>query len=188
MSIVIEALGFVLSIFAFLVSLASVVVAYFRGDMAAQKASEKLQRQREQRERLAALQSLVNETERIQKAIEHNARLDVTNNLQPILRLPVNAFETAFVSGRPGLDASDKLIQAVSDYLCRADCVNSLVDVYPSSIAGLGTGTIAPKNIAEQVVRHCEDREDKGSPSALAEQLRTRLQEEIRQTEIALEQ
>jgi len=180
MSIVIDTLGFVLSIFAFLVSLASVVVAYFRGDMAAQKASEELQRERERRERLVAFHSLMNETERIQKAVEHNAKLDVTNNLQPILRLPVNAFETAFVSGRPGLDASDKLVQAVSNYLCRADCVNSLVEVYPSSIAGLGTGTIAPKSIAEQVRRHCEGTADKESLSTLVARLRTSLQDEIR--------
>lgn len=153
----------------------TIVVAVAFGDMAAVYATRRFQEKEAKRARLTALQSLVNEAERIQKVTDHNRQLNKGTPIQDVTRMPVAAFETAFVSGGRGLDAGNELLQAVTDYLACADSVNSLVDIYPASIAGIGgSGTGYSKHIIEKIVETSEHK----LPQNL-ERLRTYLREEI---------
>ena len=96
--------------------------------------------------RVFALQSLLNEVERIRSLAEHNSQLIPDAQSQPITKMPVSAFETAFVSGMPISVVSQELLDIVPDYLTRADSINTLVDVY---IAGTPSG----ENVSKQRMR-----------------------------------
>ena len=174
-----EVASLVLSIFAVIVSIAGIIVSYHvakkYGDLAAVDATRRFHEEDAKRARLTALQSLVNEVERIQKVADHNRQLNKGTPIQAVTRMPVAAFETAFVSGERGLDAGNELLQAVTDYLACADSVNSLVDIYPASIAGIGTsGTDYSKHTIEKIVETSEHK----LPENL-ERLRIYLREEI---------
>jgi len=164
--------------FAIIVSIAGIIVSHRvakkYGDLAAVDASRELHEEDTREARLTAFRSLLNEVKRISGVVDHNSKLNTNSQMQPIVRMPVAAFETAFVSGKPGLDASEELLQAVTDYLVCADSINSLVDIYPFSVAGHGTGTIEPREIARQVVKA-----SKQKTHEVLERLRVYLQEEI---------
>lgn len=152
----------------------TIIVAVVFGDMAAVYATRRFQKKEAKRARLTALQSLVNEVERIQKVVDHNRQLESIAKIQSVTRMPVAAFETAFVSGERGLSVSKKLLQAVTDYLACADSINSLVDIYPSSITNLKTELDRTDDIIQQIVEASEHK----LPENL-ERLRTYLREEI---------
>jgi hypothetical protein len=118
----------------------SIVVAVVFSDVAAVFTTLAYQRKQAKKARLTSLCSLVNEVERIEKVTYRNTQLKPRETIQPVTRLPVAAFETAFVSGRPGLVVREELKQVVADYLVRADSINSLIDIYPASISRIGTG------------------------------------------------
>jgi hypothetical protein len=164
-------------------SIVGVAVSYWvarkYGDMAAVRAGRKLHDEDARRARVTALRSLLNETERIRKVVEHNASLAIYP-VRSVIRLPTSAFETAFVSGTPGLDASDELLRSVTDYLVRADAVNSFVDAYPSSIAGQ-SGNIGPNDFVGAIVDACAStgQSDQETFAGLLGRLRACLQEEI---------
>ena len=152
----------------------TIIVAAAFGDMAAVYATRRFQKMEAKRARLTALQSLVNEVERIQKVVNHNRQLNTDAAIQAVTRIPVAAFETAFVSGERGLDAGNELLQAVTDYLACADSINSLVDIYPASITKLTTQLDRTGDIIQQIVEASEHK----LPENL-EMLRTYLREEI---------
>jgi len=170
----------IISIGAIIVSIAGIIVSYIvarkYGDLAAVEATRRFHEEDARRVRMTALQSLVNEVERIQKVVEHNRQLTTDTAIQPVARMPVAAFETAFVSGRTGLNVSKELLQVATDYLACADGINSLVESYPASLAGLGTRRVPnySDGIIEQIAKVSEHR----LPEIL-ERLRTHLQEEI---------
>ncbi len=173
-----EVASLVLSIFAVLVSIAGIIVSYCvakkYGDLAAVDATRRFHEEDAKRARLTALQLLVNEVERIQKVVDHNRQLESIAKIQSVTRMPVAAFETAFVSGERGLSVSKELLQAVTDYLACADSINSLVDIYPASITKLGTQLDRTGDIIQQIVEASEHK----LPENL-ERLRTYLREEI---------
>jgi len=166
-AIVVSFVGVIVSV------IASYVLARKYGDVAALNASRKLHEEDARRARLVALRSLLNEVKRIRGAVAHNSALDTSSQLQSIARMPVAAFETAFVSGTRGLDVGDELLQAVTDYLVRADAINSLVDLYPSSVAGYGIGGPKPAEVAVEIVAVSGQ-----ELCQILDQLETRLQEE----------
>jgi hypothetical protein len=104
------------------------LVAKYYGDMAAAKATREYQEELAKRARVAALQSLMNEVGRIERVVEHY--LSIAGRYGGMPRMPMTAFETAFVSGSPGVAADERLMRAVGEYLCVADTINSYVDMF----------------------------------------------------------
>jgi hypothetical protein len=83
--------------------------------------------------------SLMREVERIQKIVDHNLQLRLDDTPQLVKKMPVTAFETAF-GGERRLGVSERLLQAVADYLDFAASINLLVDRYENQIrSGRGT-------------------------------------------------
>jgi hypothetical protein len=163
--------------------LLSYIVAKKYGDLAGIEASRRLHEEDMKKARLTAIRSLLNEAERIRKIANHNRQLDKFGTIQAVIRLPMAAFETAFVAGRPGLDVSEELVKAVTDYLVCADSVNSLIDIYPASMAsprgsdGAIMG-VAGTSRAEFVIQQVIEISAHELPEIL-ERLRILLQEEI---------
>lgn len=120
--------------------IASSFVAYFVakrfGDVAGQDAARRFQEEDAKRARVTAFQSLINVVARIQKLVEYYQSPDFGTRGVP--KLPVTAFEMAFVSGSPGLAASSELLDAVNNYLVLADSINSLIDIYLASQTRVG--------------------------------------------------
>ena len=118
----------VLSILTFAISggLAYYLAKHF-GDVAGTNAAIKYEKEKAAEERAAALHSLRNEVARIRKLTEYYKKpfADIG-----VPKMPMTAFETAFVSGSPGLVAGSELLKAVNEYLVHADIVNSVIDMY----------------------------------------------------------
>ena len=140
--LVIAAVALLISVGSLAVTAIGVVVSYcvarWYGGIAAVEASRKLQEEDSKKTRLTALRSLLHQTERIRKIVSDNTGLDHRSTIQPLVRLPVLAFETAFVSGKPGVSASEETVAATTDYLLCADRYNSLVDIYPVLLSSVG--------------------------------------------------
>jgi hypothetical protein len=123
--------GEVLSVVSLVVNMVVVyLVARMYGDVAGAKAARKFQEEDAKRARRAVFQSLRNEVVRIRKLAEYYRTPDTS----AVPKAPVAAFETAFVSGSPALAARKELVDAVCDYLVRADRINSFVDMYLHSL------------------------------------------------------
>lgn len=97
------------------------------GDVAGVLLDWEFQKKETRGARVAALQSLRNEVARIRKLGQYYSEKFGTGEI-PTPKMPVAAFETAFVSGSPSLSAGEELVDAVCDYLVRADSVNSVID------------------------------------------------------------
>ena len=108
---------------------ASFLVARWFGDKAGTDAAIKYEEQKEERERIAALQALLNQAKLIRRIAESNASQDdYITHCTSFVELPTQAFETAFVSERPALSNQSELLGVVSDYLSKAYVVNSNID------------------------------------------------------------
>jgi hypothetical protein len=134
------------------VSVSSLPVAFLAtrwyGAVAAGKAVREYEGKKATSARINALQSLLNEVERIRKLVRHNSQLASQVRAQPIARMPVTAFETAFVSGA-GLEFSPELWDAVTDYLTEANSINLFADIY---VAGTPSGeSVASHRMMEAV-------------------------------------
>lgn len=136
--VVVSIIALIASIAGVVVSIAGVIVSYIvarkYGDTAALEASRKLHEEDARKARSMALQSLLNEVERIRKLVEYDAGSGLR------IRLPTAAFETAFASGAPGLAADSKLLNIAAEYLALADRVNTCVETY---VAGVPSGEAA---------------------------------------------
>jgi len=72
--------------------------------------------------------------------------------------MPTAAFETAFVSGTPGLVVGPELLDASTEYLARADSINSLVDAYLGALGGESSQMADVRNEAvRKIARACAD-------------------------------
>ncbi len=152
-----EIVSIIISILAFTVSVASIFVSYLvakrYGDVAGTHAARKYQEQDAARAHIAALRSLLNEAARIRKLADGNSVVTQTGGIG-MVRMPVTAFETAFVSGRPGLSVSSDLLDAVTDYLTEADAINSLIDTYlwlAPAVGAADYATSARSNAVDRV-------------------------------------
>ena len=153
---VLNAVALALSIVSIFVS---VHVARKYGDVAGAKQIIEYERSRADEAHISALQSLANEVKRIQKLAEHNSQLNPDRTAQPIARLPVAAFETAFVSGMLASAVSQQLLDAATDYLVCADSINTLVDVYvAASPSGGGRGMDHVHGAVRETKEVCTDK------------------------------
>lgn len=120
-----------------IISVVAVVVSIFvarkYGDVAGTKAAIAHEEEKAQKARVTALRALQANVELAQKIVHHNAGANTSTG---IARMPVSAFETAFLSAEPLLDIGQRLFDTVSDYLSGAYLANSLVDTYLSSVNG----------------------------------------------------
>jgi hypothetical protein len=129
----------VVSVISLVVSIiAAYLVARKYGDVAGTLAARRFQEEDAARARVTALQSLMNEIERIRRVMEHYDLSGARAESRGVPKMPVAAFETAFISGRPGLAASKELVDTVCDYLVLADSVNSLIELYSPTFGMAG--------------------------------------------------
>jgi len=113
--------------------IASGLVAWKFGDLAARKATRKYHEEQADRVRRLALQSLQNEIQRVERLAAHNrGLLDKSDGLRRFpVRLPTTAFETALLStdfdllGDLEKHVSTKLLNSVISFLAQADSINS---------------------------------------------------------------
>jgi hypothetical protein len=109
------------------------LVAWKSGGIAAQRATRKYHEEQAYRVRRLALQSLRNETQRVERLAAHNrGLLDKSDGLRRFpVRLPTMAFETALLStdfdllGDRQDQVSTKLLNSVISFLAQADSINS---------------------------------------------------------------
>ena len=130
------------------------------GDVAGTKAAIEFEKEKAAKARIAALQSLLNEVIRIRDLAHHNSTLvHDSHSIQSVVRLPVTAFETAFLSsesslldegnddfdresvgvGTPGLRSVSEPLASVTAYLTGASSINVLVDMYLGLVRGLSS-------------------------------------------------
>jgi len=144
---VINIASIVISLFVLVISGVGVYISYLvakrYGDVAGAHAARKFSEGDTARARITAIQSLLNEVTRIRKLADRNSQLARQVRTKAIVRMPVTAFETAFISGSPGLSVSPKLLDAVTDYLTEADAINSLIDTYLWLAPAIGTSEAA---------------------------------------------
>lgn len=152
----------------------AIFVAKKYGDVAGAKVILEAQAKNAERARVAAFQSLINEVARIRKLDEYYRDKFGTSQGTPTPRMPVAAFETAFVSGSPSLAASTELLDAVCDYLVRADSVNSIIDRWQA----LG------RQVAD--VRHACNPRSEPSLSAILDRLDDKLKRELEEARCRL--
>lgn len=138
-----EVVSVVVSVVGLIVSVGvAIFVAKNYGDVAGAKVILEAQAKDAARARVAAFQSLVNEVERIRTVVGHYDPSDIRAESRGVPKMPVAAFETAFVSGTSTLAASEELVRAVCDYLVHADSVNSLIGMYqPGPVMAAGRVT-----------------------------------------------
>jgi hypothetical protein len=135
----------------------SIGAAYYFGDLAGQKAAQKHEAEKADRERRLALEALINQVELIKQLIETNRGVDVrTSASKALIRVPVRAFEVAFVSERPALSNERELLDAVGDYLSKAYSVNALLDVYHSLLSSPGSQSPQASNAFEHARKRCD--------------------------------
>jgi len=155
---VIDASDFIVSIDLFeLISIVSIVISIYvaikYGDVAGTARMIQYEQERTIQVRIAMFQSLINEVERIRKVIGHNSQSE------PALRVPTNAFETAFTSGQSGLVPSQELLSAVTDYLTYADAINTWIEIYSATMFSIqGAAKTQAMDALLEVKRLCTDR------------------------------
>jgi hypothetical protein len=111
----------------------TIIVAWLFGE----KAAVRYEKKREKEERFAAHQSLLNQVRLIEKLAQCNIkRSEAPRSYDSLIRLPVAAFETAFVSEKPVLSNHPDLLQMVNSYLSEAYAVNAAIDAYLSLKSG----------------------------------------------------
>jgi hypothetical protein len=134
------------------------------GDVAGAEAAIKYQQEQAAKARVVALQSLLNEIERIRKLADHNSKQIVGSGVQRVFRMPTTAFETAFFSRESVLlenwkDSSDsEILASAIDYLNEADSINVLADLYLGLVRGLSSDEKRRRNdIITQVASKCQE-------------------------------
>jgi hypothetical protein len=129
--------------------------------------------------------SLMREVERIQKIVDHNLQLKLDDTPQLVKKMPVTAFETAF-GGERRLGVSERLSQAVADYLDFAVSINLLVDRYENQIrSGRGTDPlqigVPGSSRSSYTIQQIQEEISKQELSEALEKLRIYLRGESRQ-------
>ena len=126
---------------------ASKNIAKKYGDLAGSQAAIDYEERKAAEARTTTLRALRNEVARIRKLGEANSQ--IRNDGLGMARMPTTAFETAFVSEPSGLSVDPELLDAVVDYLARADAINSRIDTYLGLGAALGQSNYAAEIMSD---------------------------------------
>ncbi|MFB0537194.1 MAG: hypothetical protein ACETWR_19710 [Anaerolineae bacterium] len=111
-------------------AIVSFFLAKYYGDVAGTKAAIEFEREKAAQAHIVALHALLNEIVRIRDLADHNSKLvRYSDALQSVVRLPVTAFETAFLSKESSLLAEDEPnlsepMASVTAYLTEAYSIN----------------------------------------------------------------
>ena len=147
------------SIIALLVAVgASFIVAKRYGDLAGAAAAISYEEEKSRRARVAAFRALLNQVDLAEKLAQANAEgHSILEKSRGLVRLPVQAFETAFVSGEPILSDDRELLSAVNDYLTEAYIINSVISLHLSHETGPGNSetTRTGQQTVDQVRKAC---------------------------------
>jgi hypothetical protein len=108
---------------------AGFIAAYFFGDYAGQRRAENYEKKRDRKARILALRTLRSYVGLIQKLAESNVNEEYAG-LGGLNKIPVNAFEIAFVSSESAIEAGPELRDAVYEYLSKAYTINAAIDMY----------------------------------------------------------
>ena len=120
-----------------IVSIFGIIVSIIGAWIFGEQAAVRYEKRKEKKERRAAHESLLNQLGLIEKLAQDNIeRSKAPRNYNCLIRLPVAAFETAFVSEKPLLSDHKELLQMVNNYLSEAYAVNAAVDIYLSLKSG----------------------------------------------------
>jgi hypothetical protein len=139
------------------------------GDVAGTKAAIEFEKEKAAKARVAALQSLLNEITIIRALATKNSELvhdSPKENVlltQSVLRMPVTAFETAFLLSESSLldersDLSSELLAPVKAYLTEAYSINALIDIHFGLVGGVyGGESIGWKqDVIRNIKRKCK--------------------------------
>ena len=136
----------VIAIVTLIVSIiASYLLARWFGDVAGTKAAIKYEEEKAEKARVVALHSLLNEVGRIRHLAHHNSKQFIGPEVHSVVRLPVTALETVFLSGESVLlekwqdNIASEVLASVTDYLTEAYSVNALIDLYLGLVRGLSS-------------------------------------------------
>jgi hypothetical protein len=137
----------------------SVYLAKRYGDRAGTDAAIAYEEQREERERVAALQALLNQVTLVRKIADLNSdRDDYVTHLADFVELPTKAFETAFVSEKPPLSSKPELLEAVNDYLSKAYVVNSSIDFLARiEVTPISENSREPQRVFRDIRDNCRE-------------------------------
>jgi hypothetical protein len=144
-----------------LISIASISISFYTarkyGDLAGTIKIIEYEKEKAVEIRRSALRSLINETERIRKLVNHNSQLTPASSSNPPVRVPTSAFETAFVSGSTNIAASERVLDTAAEYLVHADRINVLIEVYVSGVpSGEGTTKARMREAVKEIERLCQ--------------------------------
>ncbi len=136
----------------------SYLVAKRYGDLAGADAAIGYEEEKSRRARVAAFRALLNQVDLTEKLLQANAQgHSILEQSRGLVRLPVQAFETAFVSGEPILSDDRELLSAVNDYLTGAYIINSVISLHLSHETGPGSSetTRTGQQTVDQVRKAC---------------------------------
>lgn len=152
------------------------------GDLAGQKAAQDYAEKEAFKRQIITIKSLLNEVTRIRNSADRNSQLKVLDydyKPQAVVRMPVNQFETAFVSGDSCLIDAEKqtdvetILGAVSKYLTAAYAINTLIDMLLAGIVSHGTGVEQRVPAAKEIARMS------GELPAILDELETALKDQL---------
>lgn len=137
---------------AVVVAVGGAAVSFFAakhyGGRAGAEAAISYEEEKSRRARAAAFRALLNQVDLAKKLAQANAEgQSILRTCGGLARMPVQAFETAFVSGEPILSDDPELLSAVNHYLSEAYIINSVIDIYLSIASG-------PQTIQSQNASH----------------------------------
>ena len=134
------------------------------GDLAGTKEHLDFERQEARDARVSALLALRAETGRITAVAKHNA-MGGGGYMPAVARMPVTAFERAFLSSETSLlsggqyvDGLEGCLSLVNEYLTQAYAINGLIGLYLGTIAALGP---TEKDIAADALRQIAEKAGK---------------------------
>ena len=123
----------------------SLIAAKYYGDVAGTRAAIEFEKRKAVQANIVALKALLNEIARIRSIAGRNSELVRHNkSFQTVVRIPVMAFEVAFLSKESSLleedeNVSSEILDTVTAYLTEAHSINTLVEVYIRLTAGLSS-------------------------------------------------
>jgi|GEM_PF-3257072 len=134
---------------------AALLTSKHYGDVAGTKAAIEHEERKAAEARVTAFKALLNEVKQARKLAERNSAAKWGRWILPIARIPVNTFETAFVSG-VCVEASSELLNATTDYLTAASLVDTCVDISIAATPGAGHSTERITEAVDKAKTICE--------------------------------
>lgn len=153
-------------------SIVAFLLARKYGDLAGTKAAIEFEKEKADKARLDALNSLLHEVERARSLANHNSAIKPTaKGPRSVVRMPVTAFETVFLSGdspfpsdnenvsvQEGVAPVSTLRDAISSYVTKAYAINLLIEMYIALARGLSSAeTSWRQTVLTQIINESKE-------------------------------